>query len=101
MNKKALFFIILGVTVILVILIAPRSLSNLVHCRCGGCCTGCPGDCNTIGAPFAYYYYGINGISQEKINKINIPGIILDGIILAVLIAIIYRIVSGKKSIKK
>ena len=61
-NKNLIISIILAIIVTAIILFSPLSLSSMVQCFCGGCCVGCPGDCNTIGAPFAYYYWGVNGI---------------------------------------
>ncbi|MBN1969287.1 MAG: hypothetical protein JW870_07960 [Candidatus Delongbacteria bacterium] len=95
-NKNLIISIVVTVIVTAIIFLSPLSLSNMVHCNCGGCCIGCPGDCNTIGAPFAYYYWGVNGISGEVINQISTFGIIADIVIWGILMFLIYRFIYKK-----
>ena len=92
-NKNLIISIIVAVIVTAIIFLLPFSLSSMVHCGCGGCCVGCPGDCNTIGAPFAYYYWGVNGLSGEVVNQISTFGIIADIIIWGILMFLIHRFI--------
>ena len=95
-NKKLIISIVLAIIVTAIISLLPLSSSSMVHCLCGGCCVGCPGDCNTIGAPFAYYYWGVNDLSGEVVNQISIFGIIVDIIILGILMFLIYKFIYKK-----
>ena len=95
-NKKLIISIVVAIIVTAIIFLSPLSLSSMVHCKCGGCCVGCPGDCNTMGAPFAYYYWGVNGISGEVVNQISTFGIIADIIIWGILMFLIYRFIYKK-----
>ena len=95
-DKKLAISIVVAIIVTVIISLSPLSLSSTIHCWCGGCCVGCPGDCNTIGAPFAYYYWGVNNLSGEVINQISIFGIIIDIIIEGFLILLIYRFIYKK-----
>jgi hypothetical protein len=49
-----------------------------------------------MGAPFAYYYWGVNGLSGEVVNQISTFGIIADIIILGILMFLIYRFIYKK-----
>jgi len=92
MNNKTKIKLIILVFMIMIILFSPVSLAILVKCLCGGCCVGCPGDCNTIGAPFAYYYWGTNVMSGEVVKQISVFGAIVDGIIIGFLAFFVYKL---------
>ncbi|PIP28015.1 MAG: hypothetical protein COX29_03410 [Candidatus Moranbacteria bacterium CG23_combo_of_CG06-09_8_20_14_all_35_22] len=95
-NKNLIISIFIAVIVTVIIFLSPISLSNMVHCQCGGCCVGCPGDCNTKGAPFAYYYWGVNGMDGEVVNQISTFGIIADTIIWGIFMFFIYKFIYKK-----
>jgi|GEM_PF-2746655 hypothetical protein len=95
-NKKLIVSIVVAIIVTAIIFLSPLSLSSTEHCFCGGCCIGCPGDCNTIGAPFAYYYWGVNDITDDIVNQISTFGIIVDIIIFGILMFLIYRFIYKK-----
>ena len=95
-NKRLIISIIVAILVTAIIFLSPISLSNLVQCECGGCCVGCPGDCSSIGAPFAIYYWGVNGASGVVVNQIYISGLVADILVWAVLMFLIYRFVYKK-----
>jgi hypothetical protein len=99
MAKKLIIAIVVAIIVTAIIFLSPLSLSKLSirgHCECGGCCVGCPGDCNTIGAPFEYYYWGVNGMSGEVVNQISTFGIIADIILWGILMFLIHRFIYKK-----
>lgn len=98
MNKKLILSIILGIIVTAIIFLSPISLSSMMKCFCGGCCVGCPGDCNAIGAPFALYYWGVNGISGGVVNQLSVFGLIADIIVWGILMFLIYRFIYKKKN---
>jgi len=98
-NKKLIISIVVAIIVTAIIFLSPVSLTENsfgIYCECGGCCVGCPGDCNTIGAPFAYYYWGVNDMSGEVVNQISTLGIIVDIIIGGILMFLIYRFIYKK-----
>jgi hypothetical protein len=95
-NKNLIISLVVAIIVTAIIFLSPLSFSSTVHCLCGGCCVGCPGDCNTIGAPFVYYYWGVNGLSSEVVNQISTFGIIADIIIWGILMFLIYRFIYKK-----
>jgi hypothetical protein len=92
-NKKLLISIVVAIIITAIIFLLPISLSNMTHCKCGGCCINCPGDCNTIGTPFALYYWGVNGLSGEVVNQMYVFGLIADIIIWLILMFVIYRFI--------
>jgi hypothetical protein len=95
-SKNLIISIAIAIIVTAIIFLSPFSLSKLLergHCECGGCCIGCPGDCNTIGTPFEYYYWGVNGVSGEVVNQISTFGIIIDVIIWGILMLLVYRFI--------
>lgn len=92
-DKKLI--ILLAIIVTAIIFLSPLSFSRR-HCECGGCCIGCPGDCNAIGAPFALYYWGANGLSGEIVNQLSAFGLLADVIAWGTLMFLIHRYVCGK-----
>lgn len=98
MNKKIFISIVAATIVTAIILLSPISITNLkvFACLCGGCCIGCPADCNTIGTPIAYSYWGINKISGEVVNQISTFGIITDIFIWIILMFLIYKFIYKK-----
>lgn len=95
-DKKLVISIVLAIIVTAVIFLFPTSLSNIVHCGCGGCCVGCPGDCDTIGTPFAHYYWGVNGMTGEIVNHLSTFGLIADIIVWTILMFLVYRFIYKK-----
>jgi hypothetical protein len=95
-DKKLIISIIVAIIVTAILFLLPISLSSMAHCKCGGCCTGCPGDCNTIGAPFALYYGGVNRISGEIVSQISPFGLIADIIAWGILMFLIYKFIYKK-----
>jgi hypothetical protein len=96
-NKKLMISIVLWVIISAIIFLSPISLSNLVKCKCGGCCIDCPGDCNSIGTPFAIYYWGTNNLSGEVVNQLFLFGLIADIIVWGILMFLIYRFIYKKQ----
>ncbi len=96
MADQKVISIVLWVLIIVIVFLSPISLSNMAKCFCGGCCKGCPGDCNSIGAPFAIYYWGVNNISGETVNEFSIPGFIIDLVVVGFLAFLVYKKVYKK-----
>jgi hypothetical protein len=100
-KKYTIIFILLIIGIsILIFLNNFGSLSTyLGHCKCGGCCKGCPGDCDfAIGFPFTYYYSGQNNLSYESISEISKFGIVADIIIWITSIIVLYFLINKKSS---
>ena len=59
-NCNLLFTLILLGSAVVIFAISIESLLGIAsHCKCAGCCEGCPGDCDAaFGTPLSYYYYG-------------------------------------------
>ena len=104
MNNKVIIPLILAAVVTIIIFLSsiysltPSSKgviyqTNIVHCFCGGCCVGCPGDCNNVGTPFLIYYWGQNGLSNKVISEFSPIGALINLIIWAVLMFIIYKFI--------
>jgi hypothetical protein len=99
MDKKTLTPVVLAIIATAVIFLFPWSFSTMVgHCLCGGCCVGCPGDCEfTMGTPITYYYAGVNGLSGEVVNQFSFSGFITDAILWGILMFLLYRFVCRKR----
>ena len=97
-NKRIVISIILAIslTILAIVLNFMPSIPTHEVCDCGGCCVGCPGDCNAIGLPFMVYYEGVNDISKEEVNQLFIPGILTNIIVWAILMFLIYKFVYKK-----
>lgn len=96
-------FIITAVLItIFVFLNTIWSLSSFFKCLCGGCCIGCPGDCNTIGFPLAYYYWGTNWISGDYVSEFSFPNIMVDIVVWIISLALVslYYFKTNKSEIK-
>jgi len=94
-KKRDKSFIPLAIAAVItaIMLLSPISLMSDMHCECGGCCSGCPGDCTAFGAPLPLYYFGTNDITGVETNEFFIPGAIVNFVVWIVLMATVRKFV--------
>jgi hypothetical protein len=73
------------------------SAGNL-QCLCGGCCLGCPGDCElNVGFPVIYYASGFNEF-EGNVRLFSFSGLIVDVAVWAILLFLIYRFIYKRRA---
>lgn len=97
MASKSVVAIILAILVTLIIFLSPISFSSFITCKCGGCCEGCPGDCEALGTPLAYFYWGENKTTGDVVSKFSVLGLSVDLVVLFLVLVIGYRIYFKKR----
>ena len=100
-NKKSIISITLAIIITEIIFFSPFSLSTIImrsHCNFNYIppCSSNSYD-NMIGAPFAYYYWGICPITGEPMHKTSLFGMISDIITWGILMFLIYRLIYKSK----
>lgn len=106
--KKNKFFIIF-IIILFIIFLFPSPIKKTpdtgIHCLCGGCCNGCPNDCDLLlGFPYKYLYVGrgITGIHFGfGIVGYTIPSELTKALYLGYSVIIIYVSIVLTKIISK
>ncbi|NYZ79179.1 hypothetical protein H0N99_03450 [Candidatus Micrarchaeota archaeon] len=104
MEKRKLISQILAFLVTAVMAFSPLSVDSVIGlflgCFCGGCCLACPGNCNVIGMPFAWYYWGWNSF-RGPVGEISWVGLVIDIVVWFVVMLLIHKYVYKKGSKKE
>ena len=96
MKKKVKKFIIYLIVVFIAFYLL--SFFAMPHCDCGGCCAGCPGDCNRIDLPFTIYYWGVNELTYEPLSQFTPTGLISNLVFWLIVLSFGYWFILRKKN---
>lgn len=101
MKNWKFIFITLGVLITVVIFLSPYHIESYSLCKCGGCCDGCPGNCKSIGAPFAYFYWGDNMFENSELKFFSLFGLVTNILTWISILLILLKIKSKYNALAK
>ena len=79
MKKRRLGLILAALAAYIFLFFYPLWFLSPFHCKCCGCCDGCPMDCTiALGFPSPYYYHGRNVCMQTPVSIFKPKNLAID-----------------------